>query len=141
MSGLVLAIDGRKRGINTRLRNANTNESFIYHLYKNNYTPVDGQVIGDYTECAYPGYATQTVAPAGWSAPTDDGTCCTSTAAQQVYTATGGSAESAFGYYVTSSVDGALLWGEKFAASIDMSAAGKSTVLNPVYQQKTGTPC
>lgn len=138
---LVLAIDGRKRALNTRLRNLNTNESFVYHLYSNNYTPVDGQVIGDYTESAYPGYATQTVAPAGWTSPVDDGTCVTCTAAQQTYTATGGSAENAYGYFVTSSVDGALLWGEKFAAPIDMSAAGRATLLTPTYQNKTGTPC
>jgi len=139
--GLVLALDGRKRALNTRLRNLNTNEVFRYHLYKNNYTPVDGQLIGDYTECTYTGYATQDVAAAGWGSPTDDGTCSTSVAAAQTYTSTGGTADTAYGYYVTSTADGALLWGEKFGTPVDMSVAGRSTILVPTYQAKTGTPC
>jgi len=138
---LVLAIDGRKRALNTRLRNLNTGENFVYHLYSNNYTPVDGSVLANFTESAFAGYASQIVLAADWTSPVDDGTCVTCTAPAHTWTSTGAPAEQAYGYFVTSSVDAVLLWAEKFAAPVDMSLAGRSTILTPTYQNKTGTPC
>lgn len=138
---IVLQLAGRARELNAYLRNANVNDTFRYHLYSNNYTPLVSSVLADFTELAGAGYAYQNVAAAAWGVPTDDGTCANSAAGNLTFTMTGASGESAYGYFVTSVADGALLWSEKFAAVVDMSVAGRSCVVTPSYNNQTGAPC
>lgn len=54
-------------------------EGGTLHLFKNNYTPVDGSVIGDFTEADFDGYAPQTVT--GWLAAYTNGSGKAETAA------------------------------------------------------------
>jgi len=139
---IVLAVDGRKRALNAYMRNLNTNIQFNYHLYSNNFVPTDAMVIGDFTENTFPGYASQSVVAAGWSSPADDGTCSSTSAASQVYTATGASSQSAYGYYVTDNADGALLFAELFTGGpVPLSTTGSSVTVIPQYQERTGAPC
>lgn len=139
---IVLAVDGRKRALNAYLRNVNTGIQFNYHLYSNSFVPTDAMVIGDFTESTFPGYAGQSVTSGGWGSPSDDGTCSTVASASQVYTATGASGESAYGYYVTDNADGALLFAELFVGgAVPLSTTGSSVTVIPQYQERTGTPC
>lgn len=139
---IALAVDGRKRALNAYLRNLNINITFKYHLYTNNFTPNDAMVIGDFTEATFPGYATQNATPGSWASPSDDGTCSTSSSTSQVYTTTGASGESAYGYYVTDNADGVLLFAEKFVGgAVPLTTTGSSVTLIPQYQERTGAPC
>ncbi len=45
-----------------------TDENFILHLYKNNYTPVAGTTSTDFTEANFTNYVVKTLARATWRA-------------------------------------------------------------------------
>lgn len=89
------------------------------HLYKNDYTPIAGSAIGDYTEATFDSYAAQAIVATDWGAVAvtahvaemQQNTPCVFTAGAGPFTT-----EDVYGYYVTDSV-GTYLWGERFATS------------------------
>lgn len=106
-------------------------DNVVLRLYKNNVTPpVDGDVVGNYTEADFGGYASQvlSVFPASsWVSPR-----ATTTAAAQVFTATGASANTIYGYYVTDS-GGLLVYAERNAAGgVVIGSAGQTYTVTPV---------
>lgn len=138
---IFLNLNGRKRMLNAWMRNLNTGVTFRYHLFSNNVTVSDATVLADFTESAFPGYATHDIASAGWGSPTDDGTCSTSAAADITTTSTGTSGETCYGYYVTDTADGAYIFGENFATPVSMALASTTITISPRFQTRTGTPC
>lgn len=92
-------------------------------LYKNNYIPVDGSTLGNFTEADFSGYAS--VVPT-MTVPTE-----VSNKAEMHDNATrhfthngGGTGNSIYGYYVTLDTGPALLWAERFSAPITMATNG-----------------
>lgn len=82
------------------------------HLYTNDYAPVEGSVVGSFTESTGTGYAEKTLAGASWTVATNTGTT-TGSYAQQSFDYTGAEAN-VYGYYVTNNSNAQVLWAEKF---------------------------
>jgi hypothetical protein len=79
----------------------NSGMALTYHLFKNDYTPVAGSVLADFTESTFGGYAAQTVTEPGSSIVT--GPEAESAGNDITFTKTGApeTAQQAFGIYVT----------------------------------------
>jgi hypothetical protein len=105
------------------------------HLYTNNLTPADADVIGSYTESTGSGYAAIALTGTSWVI-SGTGTPATAAYAQQTFTYTGAEAN-VYGYYVT---DGAttptlLLFAERFSdGPYSIPAGGGSIKVTPQLQ-------
>lgn len=86
-------------------------------LFENDKTPGESDVHGDYTAPNDGSYGAQALTGASWTIATDAGVTEASYA-QQTFTFAGeGSAQSIYGYFVTSTTAGSatvLLWAERF---------------------------
>src|SRR5437867_6622616 len=60
---------GERKFLNVAI-NGVANEDLTLKLYKNNYTPVEGSVAGDFTEATFTGYAAVTLARGSWTVAT-----------------------------------------------------------------------
>ena len=89
------------------------------YLFKNDYTPAADSVIGNYTECDFPGYASNAIHCWGNAALNGNTAYIESCVLQ--WTATGDSdpSQAAYGYYLTDG--GVYVGGQRFASPIDMS--------------------
>jgi hypothetical protein len=86
------------------------------HLYKNDVTPTTSSVLGDFTESDFAGYAAQNAS--SWSAPVVSAHIATITAAALTYTRSStGTAQNAYGYYITDSGSTLLYAAERFATA------------------------
>src|ERR1700730_8988407 len=86
-------------------------QGLLVHLFNNNYTPIPGSVIGNYTDAVFSGYAPQTLTPVG---PTY--LVSTGIAVQNfvpcVFLQSGGIVtDNIHGYFVTDSTNTILWWG------------------------------
>lgn len=75
---------------------------FEIHLFTNNLTVDRNNVIGDFIEPAWAGYASVTVAPGDFTISTS-GHLTTALASPITFENTSGSGQNAYGYYVTNS--------------------------------------
>lgn len=94
------------------------------HLYTNDYTPVEGSVVGDFTEAVAAGYAAIELAGASWTIATDTGVT-TASYAQQTFTFTAASTN--YGYYVTNNDGSQVLWAERFSDAPHTLPSGGGT--------------
>jgi hypothetical protein len=106
-------------------------EVLTLKLYKSNTTPpVDGDVAGNYTECDFGGYVSQvlgTFPASSWVSPR-----ATTTAAAQVFTASGASANVVYGYFVVDA-GGLLVFAERNAAGgVTIGSVGQTYTVTPV---------
>lgn len=87
----------------------------LLRLFKNDYTPVEGTLIGNITECTEAGYVPITLVGSSWTTTQSLGVT-TAVYSQQTFTFTTG--VTAYGYYVTT-IEGTpkLLWAERFSGS------------------------
>ena len=84
----------------------------VLHLYANDVTPSDSTVIGDLTEVgAATGYGEITLTSSGWTTTQSAGVT-TAIFSQQTFTFT--TDATSFGYFVTASPGGELIWLERF---------------------------
>lgn len=97
----------------SRAVNKNVPDDCELHLYTNNKTPAEGDVVGDYTESTGAGYASETLTGSSWTVTTTTGTT-TGEYPQVTFTYTGAEAN-IYGYYVTNAGNGILLWSERFS--------------------------
>lgn len=75
--------------------------TWTYHLYKNDYTPVAGSVLGDFTESTFTGYA-EKAAVTEAAVTVNAGHEANSLGAEMTWTCTAnGAAQQAFGIYIT----------------------------------------
>lgn len=90
-------------------------------LYKNNYTPVDGSVLANFTEADFSGYAPAAqsyilIGEVGGKALMQDN-------AVRTFSHNGGPTSNVvYGYYVLGATTGLVAWAERFAAPISMAA-------------------
>lgn len=89
-------------------------EDLELHLYKANVDPTDNTVIGDLTEATEAGYSSITLTGASWTVSTSSG-ISTAEYAEQTFTIT--EAATYYGYYVTQTSSGGLVWCERFDAT------------------------
>jgi hypothetical protein len=105
-------------------------------LFKNNYTPVDTSVLGDFTAADFNGYSPLSVT--GWGTPATVGLRARSAAASQTWTkGVGGTGNDVYGYFITDS-SSSLVWAERDPnAPIDMNTDGNQYIITPVFTQRS----
>ena len=92
---------------------------YVMHLYQNNYTPVPGSTIANFTEADFENYEAQPIIAADWGnvtilnhvASIQNDTPCEFVAGAGPF-----DPQTVFGYYVTDA-DGVYLWSERFQVS------------------------
>jgi len=99
-------------------------DSVKLKLFTNDYTPVEGSVVGDFTEAVAAGYAAIDLAKADWTVETDGGV---TTAAQPQKTFTLTAASEDYGYYITDIAGTGLLWAERFTDAPHSIPSGGGT--------------
>ena len=121
---------------NIYLTEWNTN-SLRIHLYKNNYSPVQGSVLGDFTEADYSGYASQLISTwtgPSWVAPRQ---VLEAGSSKTFSNTTGAVGNTVYGYYITDQ-GGNLVWAERDpSAPIDMGSAGRTYIILPRYSVRS----
>jgi hypothetical protein len=93
------------------------------HLFSNNYTIVDGTVLGDVVEAAFSGYSAITPT---WAAPALVSGVPTRIASSVTWTYTGGSTYTVYGMYMTDAANTVLLGGFNFPAPVVLTVAQPS---------------
>jgi len=93
-------------------------------LFKNDYTPIEGSDIDDFTECTATGYAAKELTGSSFSVESSDGVT-TAEYAQQTFTLTGASTD--YGYYITNNAGTQVLWAERFSDAPHSIPSGGGT--------------
>jgi hypothetical protein len=129
---MVIPNEGKTVALNTELNSGSTaSETWHVRLFKNNYTPVDGSVLADFTEATFTGYAQVDVAPSDWGAATIVADVAESTSAvTPTYTCTGGSTQDVYGWYAVGATSNKVRAAQKFNTARSMSA-GATEALDP----------
>ena len=105
---------------------------FHFHLYANNYTPVKGSTLLNFTEAPWLGYVDIAVAAAAFTLYGVAGNVGSLLAAPIAFVNTSGAPQSAYGYYVTDTSDTILLAAAIFDASPISQNNGDSWLVTPV---------
>jgi hypothetical protein len=104
----------------------------ILRLYVNNVTPDDASTAGTFTEMSTLGYASKTLTKTSWvTVAGSSGQPATSTYAQQTWTFTSGTPVTVYGYYITDTTSGLLLWAELFSAAKVVQNTGDQILITP----------
>jgi hypothetical protein len=86
---------------------------FTIKLFVNDYTPVKGTVIGNFTEMSTLGYAAKSLVKDNWVISTVGG-ITTATHDLQIWTFSEGTLVTVYGYYIIETASGILRWAERF---------------------------
>jgi len=128
----LLVPDGGEVILLSRMLNKAATGDVKLHLYANNYTPVEGSLLANFTACSAAGYAVKTLAGASWTVTTTTGTT-EAVYAEQTFTFT--ASQVVYGYYVTDSAATSLLWAELFTgAPFNIPSGGGSVKCTPRIQ-------
>jgi len=114
---------GERQALSYLVNKASPNDLKL-HLFTNNLTPAEADVVGDYTECGVSGYAAITLTGANWTVSTDGSNNSTATYAQQTFSFSTSTA--CYGYYVTDNTGAVLMWSEAFPSLFSIPAGGGS---------------
>jgi hypothetical protein len=88
---------------------------YTLYLYKNDYTPVNGSTLANFTEADFDGYSSKSLAQATWASVSLNGSSkAESSYVQQSWTC-GSVGNTIYGYYIKGDTSGNLLWAEKFS--------------------------
>lgn len=98
-------------------------------LFKNNYTPVAGSVLADFTEVTVAGYAAVTLTGSSWTVAVSS-SVATATYPAVTFTFTG-TGETVYGYYVVDNGTAKVLWAEKLGTAYAIPGAGGSVTITP----------
>ena len=93
-------------------------------LFTNDYTPVEGSVVGNFTEAVAAGYAAIALVGASWTISSAGGVT-TAAYAQQTFTLTAASTN--YGYYITNNDGSQVLWAERFTDAPHVIPSGGGT--------------
>lgn len=99
-------------------------------LYANDLTPTQSTVYADLTHATFTGYSPETIDRASWTSPVIDSDHAVSTwnTTPIVWLVSGGS-ETIYGYAVVTPSSPVILWVERFASPIAVSAGGALALL------------
>lgn len=104
----------------------------ILRLFVNNIAPADAHTAASYTEMSTLGYASKTLTKTSWTTVAGaDGAVATSTYATQTWTFTAGTPVTVYGYYITDTTSGLLLWAEAFASGKVVQYTGDQIIIVP----------
>jgi len=82
-------------------------------LFKNDYTPVEGSVVGNFTIADFTGYASITLGTADWTIT--PGAPTAAACVQKTFTSSAGSQnQPIYGYYLVTVIDEVFVAGERF---------------------------
>ena len=99
------------------------------HLYTNDLTPAEDDILGDYTEATDVAYASVALTGTSWTVSTAAGVT-TATYAQQEFSFS--SSASVYGYYVTDNSSANLLLSERFdGAPFNIPSGGGTIAVDP----------
>lgn len=134
---LVISAAGRRQIVSELVAAAQFLASLTYHLYQNALNPSFSNVIGDFTEASFDGYAA--IGPVVWGATFTDANGNANVVGQTLeYLMTGSATPNTiYGYYATQtvgSVVGALQYSEAFPTPVPMVLAFQATVITPVFK-------
>ena len=102
------------------------------HLYTNNHTPAEGDVLGSYTESTAAGYAAAVLTGASWTITAGSSAGAVASYPQVTFTYT--AAETVYGYYVTDNSSLILLWAELFTGGpFVVPSAGGTIQVTPGF--------
>lgn len=108
---LVVVDDGELKMLDI-LRTQINSDAWEIHLFQNNHTPAEDDTAADYTEATFSGYSEQTVDDFG--APSLVSGEAQVAASLNTWTHNGGAVgNDIYGYYITHSVSGDLMWAER----------------------------
>lgn len=106
----------------------------ILRLFTNNVSPADAHTAASYTEMSTLGYAAKTLIKTSWvTVAGADGAVATSTYAVQTWTFTSGTPVTVYGYYMTDTTTGLLLWSEAFASAKVVGNTGDQIIITPTF--------
>lgn len=130
----IVASDQSERNLIDRLLNGNTGENLLLKLFKNDVTPGESTVVGDFTEADFSGYAAKTLTNSSWAAATTDGGGSSSSSyAEQTFTPTADPAQDIYGYYIVGATSGKLMWAERFSDAPRNVAGGDDLKVTPKF--------
>lgn len=124
MAGLVTPTVGENEDLG-RILNKVTPDDVMIHLYTNNLTPAEADVIGDYdtiTAAEHAAAGPKTLAGASWTI--SEGTA---SFVQQTFTFAGAEPE-VYGYVVTNNAGTIVMWAEEFSDGSYAIPAGGGTI-------------
>lgn len=101
-------------------------------LFKNDYIPVPGTVLGSLTEADFTGYARTSFNRADWGAITTIANKASVTAPDQEFDCTGGSSQTVYGYAVLDPSDDVVVWAERFGTAQTI-ANGETITVRPKF--------
>lgn len=93
-------------------------EDLTLHLYQNDYTPVDGSVDTDFSEANFTNYTSKSLTRSGWNAVAQNSNAKAEIQYGTVQSWTcGATGNTIYGYYITGSTSGTLIWAERFGSA------------------------
>lgn len=94
------------------------NEAYLLKLYQNNYSPDGNSASGSFTVATFTNYEARTLTRAGWNASVMSSSKAESSYSNAPVSWTcGTTGNTIYGYYVEGSMQGKVLWAEKFTTA------------------------
>lgn len=129
---IVAAKNGKLQALKYLIGDLATTEELRIRLFKNNYTPLETSVTGDFTEAAFSGYAS--VLLSDWTITEDISPYATHSQVLFNCTATG-SAESIYGYYIVRAGTNDLIAAKRFeGAPYNIEIIGDVIAVTPTVK-------
>jgi hypothetical protein len=151
---LLIPDEGETRLLTEILDGATVRENWTLKLYQNNYTPVASSSAANFTEATFTGYAAKTLtrtitastwqavaegAPSGaWNPQANVGKSTYGSSAQ-VFSITGGTAQTIYGYFVVGATSGKVLFAEIFAAPRTLNPPLDTLSFTPAFEFGSGS--
>lgn len=135
MAHMKISLKGAEYFLNS-VRDKMIADTVTIRLYQNNWVPAATDILADYTEATFAGYTP--VIFNDWNPLSILGTFCSIDAPTKGFAATGGPANSIYGYYVTDVTGLILLWAQRDdAAPITMSTLGHQYFVTPTLTSRS----
>jgi hypothetical protein len=110
------------------------NQNLSLRLFKNNITPASTDVLADYTESTFTGYAAVTLTSGSWTvtAATSGAPATATQTSATTFTCTGTTSELTYGYYLLQTAGTGLMWAERFSdGPYTIANNGDKVILTP----------
>ncbi len=104
-------------------------QNLVLRLFQSNTTPSDTDTAGTFTESSFTGYGAITLTGASWNSAASGSIAYS---AQQTFTCSGAASQSVYGYYVTQTTSGVLVWAERDgSAPFAIANSGDAVKITP----------
>lgn len=110
----------------------------VAHLFVNNYVPVEGSALANFTEMSTLGYASITLDYTLWTFGTNLAGKAEAVSPQQQWLFTEGTLVTVYGYFVTSADNLTLLWCERYGTPHPVQYLGDRILQTFKFSLSTG---